>query len=144
MNSRMIKRATLLVLTLLVAITGSNSASAQTPRPLAAPEANYGDPKNFIGPRELYTLLNHANMDSAANAALAEYEYRVGTIFVDQLGDVAEDSLASVASRINALNIIAQSGSPRQFEGNRLISAEEVKHTIQKIPGFAAARSKPA
>jgi autotransporter strand-loop-strand O-heptosyltransferase len=36
-------------------------------------------------------------------------------------------------------------GTPRQFECTRLITAEQVKQTIQKIPGFAAAtRSKPA
>jgi len=35
--------------------------------------------------------------------------------------------------------------TPRQFECTRLITAEQVKQTIQRIPGFAAAaRAKPA
>jgi len=34
-------------------------------------------------------------------------------------------------------------GTPRQFECTRLITAEQVRQTIQKIPGFGEARAKP-
>jgi len=35
-------------------------------------------------------------------------------------------------------------GTPRQFECTRLITAEQVKQAIQRIPGFGAVRSKAA
>jgi hypothetical protein len=97
---------------LLSACAGRPSSAVKT---LPSAEAPAGDPAAYFGDPELYRLLGHVTMDSAANAALAAYEYRVGTTFLDRVGTVAEDSSASVAARSNALQLLANRVALRQF-----------------------------
>jgi hypothetical protein len=83
------------------------------------PEQPAGDPRNYFGDPELYALLNHAPWTPEAAAALAAYEASKGSVFMDLVGDVAEDSSASIASRVNALNLIEQRKAFREFEAVR-------------------------
>lgn len=91
-------------------------AAVPPPRPLPNPETPAGNPANYIGDPELYTLLAHTPLDIAARAALGEYRYKMGGTFADRLGEVAEDSSASVSARVNALALIGELDSKRQFE----------------------------
>jgi hypothetical protein len=79
------------------------------------PEQPAGDPRNYFGDPELYGLLNHAPWTPEAAAALAAYEERKGTIFLDLIGEVAEDSSASIAARANALKTIEDRKAFRQI-----------------------------
>jgi hypothetical protein len=87
---------------------------------LPDPEKPAGNPANYVGDPSLYQLLARTPLDAASTAALAEYEFVVGGVYADRLGEVAEDSSASVAARVNALTLIGQLASRRQFEPVRI------------------------
>ena len=61
------------------------------------------DPSRYSGDPALYELLGRTPRDSAG---LDAYEINAGSIFMDRVGEVAEDSLAPLASRVEALNLI--------------------------------------
>jgi hypothetical protein len=100
----------------LTTACASHHPTATTPaRSLGDPTLPAGDPAAYFTDPRLYELLAHTPLDSAALSQLNGYEFEVGSVFIDRIGEVAEDSSASVAARVNALGIIAQRRAIRQL-----------------------------
>ncbi|MEO5509255.1 MAG: hypothetical protein ABIS27_01400 [Longimicrobiales bacterium] len=113
------------VMLLVLAACASSSAPAGpgTPPPAPAPLQQSlpdpgtpaGNPANYFGDADLYEILARP-LDLPTRVALDTYEFRVGGIYMDRIGEVAEDSSASVVARVNALTIIGERRTMRQFE----------------------------
>ncbi len=121
MKAYTVPAAAILLLAACASSTASNTTASQPSSARAAdtrladPETPAGNPANYIGDARLYQILARTPLDSSALAALSEYEYQVGTIFMDRVGEVAEDSNASVAARVNALKLIGERMPARQY-----------------------------